>query len=147
MPKSSVSSWLRRQDRDGGDRSARRGNSRWRRHRTEQGDKDHPGGAEGMIPAGVKVFVASHPVDLRKDPDGMPARTRSYVAEVSGQGRPTLAPPHNLARQIKTDQRPIVSRTNAASPSARLRKSTGFAATMALTAPVGPIMMLPSAHR
>ena len=39
-----------------------------------------------------------------------------------------------------------IGRTNAASPSAPLRKSTGFVATMTLTAPVGPITTLPSAH-
>jgi hypothetical protein len=29
-----------------------------------------------MIPAGVKVFVASHPVDFRKGPDGLLALVR-----------------------------------------------------------------------
>ena len=38
--------------------------------------KSHPGGASGMIPAGVKVFVASHPVDFRKGPDGLLALVR-----------------------------------------------------------------------
>jgi transposase len=29
-----------------------------------------------MIPAGVKVFLASHPVDFRKGPDGLLALVR-----------------------------------------------------------------------
>src|SRR3954465_9407909 len=40
---------------------------------------------------------------------------------------------------------PIVSRTRAARPSAPLRKSTGRVAIMTRTAPVGPIIVPPSA--
>ena len=47
------------------------GHSRRRRHRPGSFGQDYPGGAPGMIPAGVKVFVASHPVDFRKGPDGL----------------------------------------------------------------------------
>ena len=44
------------------------GQRRYRRGAVEAGD---PGSAVGMIPTGVKVFVASHPVDFRKGPDSL----------------------------------------------------------------------------
>ena len=34
-----------------------------------------------MIPAGVKVFLASHPVDFRKGPDGLMALVRDAGAD------------------------------------------------------------------
>ncbi|SFD41110.1 IS66 family insertion sequence element accessory protein TnpB [Devosia psychrophila] len=38
-------------------------------------------GTLGMIPAGVKVFLASHPVDFRKGPDGLMALVRDAGAD------------------------------------------------------------------
>jgi len=35
-----------------------------------------------MIPAGVKVFVASHPVDFRKGPDGLLALVRDAGSDL-----------------------------------------------------------------
>lgn len=37
-----------------------------------------------MIPAGVKVFLASHPVDFRKGPDGLMALVRDAGADPFG---------------------------------------------------------------
>ena len=37
-----------------------------------------------MIPAGVKVFVASHPVDFRKGPDGLLALVRDTGSDPFG---------------------------------------------------------------
>lgn len=34
-----------------------------------------------MIPAGVKVLVASHPIDFRKGPDGLLALVRDASSE------------------------------------------------------------------
>ncbi|MER9451730.1 transposase [Mesorhizobium sp. M0254] len=47
-----------------------------RRRRPGSFGQDYPGGSPGMIPAGVKVLIASHPVDFRKGPDGLLALVR-----------------------------------------------------------------------
>ncbi|MBB2708212.1 UNVERIFIED_ORG: transposase [Rhizobium esperanzae] len=44
------------------------GRRRYRRSTPAAGD---PSGAVGMIPSGVKVFLASHPIDFRKGPDSL----------------------------------------------------------------------------
>lgn len=41
----------------------------------------HPGGTLGMMPSGAKVFLASHPVDFRKGPDGLIALVRDTGAD------------------------------------------------------------------
>ncbi|WP_432288484.1 IS66 family insertion sequence element accessory protein TnpB [Aminobacter sp. BA135] len=56
-----------------GDLFGRCGHSGRRRRRPGSFGQDHPGGSPGMIPAGVKVLVASHPVDF---PDGLLALVR-----------------------------------------------------------------------
>ncbi|WP_210247994.1 hypothetical protein, partial [Sinorhizobium medicae] len=43
-----------------------------------------PGGAVGMIPSGVKVFLASHPVDFRKGPDSLLSLVRISLNWDSG---------------------------------------------------------------
>ncbi|WP_219907831.1 IS66 family insertion sequence element accessory protein TnpB, partial [Cereibacter changlensis] len=42
-----------------------------RRHKRGGAAAYHPCGALGMIPSGVKVFLASQPVDFRKGPDSL----------------------------------------------------------------------------
>nr|WP_292413208.1 IS66 family insertion sequence element accessory protein TnpB [Mesorhizobium sp.] len=57
-------------------RGRRNDHSRRRRHRPGPVGQDHPVSEVGMIPAGVKVLLASHPVGFRKGPDGLLALVR-----------------------------------------------------------------------
>jgi len=58
-----------------------------------------------MIPAGTKVFLASHPVDFRKGPDGLAGLIRDAGADPVQ--RLALCLPREKSRQ---DQDPLVGR-------------------------------------